>query len=112
MTRPSTNATATNAATRISVEVRRNLCLTSSSLKCRRLLNTNAFLEFTRALQRQSLARRRVTFLVALDFDAAEPEPNDSVSGFGNRRSALSILPTSARDTPKAGRRNSDKLRR
>jgi hypothetical protein len=37
---PSTNAAATNTATRFSVAVRRNLCLTSSNLK-RRLFLTN-----------------------------------------------------------------------
>ena len=33
-----------------------------------------------RALQRRSLARRRVSSLAVLAFAAAEPEPNDSVS--------------------------------
>jgi hypothetical protein len=35
---------------------------------------------FTPALPRRSPARRRVSFLPILAFDAAEPEPNDSVS--------------------------------
>lgn len=69
-----------NAATRISVEVRRNLCLSSTSLKRRRLLATNAFAELTRALARRSLARPLVSFLEVLYFDAAEPKPNDNVS--------------------------------
>jgi hypothetical protein len=36
--------------------------------------------EFTRALLRRSLARRRVSFLAVRAFDPAEPEPNDNVS--------------------------------
>ena len=36
--------------------------------------------EFTRALPRRTPAWQRVTFLALLPFDAAEPEPNDSVS--------------------------------
>ena len=41
MINPSTNAAATNTATRLSVDVRRNLCLTSSNLKRRLFLTTN-----------------------------------------------------------------------
>ena len=44
------------------------------------VLFNHEYLEFTRALPRRSLAWRRVSFLKFLAFDAAEPEPNDSVS--------------------------------
>ena len=100
------NAAATNTATRFSVCVRRNLCLNSSSLKRWSLLATNAFAESTRAPSGRSLARRRAIVLAILGVGAAEPEPNDSVSGYRNRKTALLILPTSAPDTQKAGRRN------
>src|SRR5690348_1136315 len=106
------NAAATNTVTRLSVCVRRNLCLSSSSLKRWRFLTTIAFFEnSTRAPLRRCLAQRQVIVLEVLGFDAAEPEPNDSASGYWNRRTVLSIPPISALDTPKVGHRNNGKPR-
>jgi hypothetical protein len=56
--------------------------------------------------------RAKISVAFSLAFAAAEPEPNDSVSGYWNRKSALLIPPTSGRDAPKAECRNSGKLRR
>jgi hypothetical protein len=76
------------------------------------LLNHEYFKESTSASLQWSLARRQVIFLAVRGFDAAEPEPTDSVFEYWNRKSVLLIPPTSGRGTPKVEHRNSGKQRR